>query len=74
MLSRQTKEEEETADNGSEAGEPAALGPSEPTMDRGGAQRGADGTAGLTVASRLGWIRPPVGRNDGGGHRLREPG
>jgi transposase-like protein len=32
MISRQTQEDEETADNGSEAGERAALGPSEPTI------------------------------------------
>jgi len=40
MISRQTKEDEETADNGSEAGELAALGPSEPTMDGGGTKWG----------------------------------
>src|SRR5439155_24886622 len=33
-----------------------------------------DGRTGLIVANRLGWIRRPVGRSDGGGHRLRESG
>jgi hypothetical protein len=31
-----------------------------------------DGRTGPIVANRLSWIRPPVGRSGGGGHRLRE--
>ena len=57
MLSRRAKEDEETADNGSEAGEPAAWGPYGPTKERGGAQRGQpdDGDGG---ESRAGSGRP----------------
>jgi hypothetical protein len=33
-----------------------------------------DGRTGPIVANRLSWIRPPVGRSDGGGHRLGESG
>jgi hypothetical protein len=33
-----------------------------------------NGRTGPIVANRSSWIRPPVGRSDGGGHRLRESG
>src|SRR2546422_610116 len=33
-----------------------------------------DGRTGPIVANRLTWIRPPGGRSDGGGDRLRESG
>src|SRR5712664_1714135 len=33
-----------------------------------------DGRTDPIVANRLSWIRPPGGRSDGGGHRLRESG
>ena len=42
------------------------------TTERGeGTGQRADGRTGSGVTNRLGWIRPPVGRSDGAGDRLR---
>src|SRR5438445_6059401 len=72
------KERQETVDSGSEAGQLGALGTHPATTKRGGAQVGAaeqpDGRTGRSVANRLGWLRPPVGHSDGGGHLNRDSG
>src|SRR5437879_3666406 len=74
MLPRHAKERQETVDSGSEAGQLGALGTHPATTKRGGAQVGAaeqpDGRTGRSVANRLGWLRPPVGRD---GNPARDP-
>jgi len=68
-LSRRTKEERRPrATDWRQGSQPP--GTIRTTMERGGAQRrqGDDGDGG----DRLSWIRPPGGRSDGAGHRLRE--
>ena len=68
-LSRRTKEERRprATDWRQESQPPGTI---RTTMERGGAQRrqADDGDGG----DRLSWIRPPGGRSDGAGHRLRE--
>ncbi len=64
-----------TVDSASEAGRPAVWCPSGPTRERGGVQVGLPAALrkdGPEHGELIGLIRPPVGRSDGEGHRLRE--
>src|SRR6267143_4472082 len=64
-------ERQETVDSRVRGGQPD-LRPHPFTTERGeGTGQRADGRTGSGVTNRLSWIRPPVGRSDGAGHRLR---
>ena len=73
MLSRQAKERlgDCRPEGGQQCGS-VGLPPKDAGPFGGWGGEQPDGRTGPIVANRLSWIRPPVGRSDGGGHRLRE--